>query len=83
MEKINDGRKTVNRANVKPLTHWVIYKKYTVRFRKRTSEEVTGILTTPSGIVEFRYAPQNMVIYLAEERIAINEYGWELHDTPN
>ena len=41
------------RANVKPLTHWIIYKGYTVRFATRTPAEVTGTLTTPAGPVDF------------------------------
>lgn len=52
------------RANVKPLTHWVIYKSYTVRFGSRTPTLVTGTLITPDGPVPFAYEPQTMVIHL-------------------
>ncbi len=68
------------RANVKPFTHWVIYKRYTVRFHQRTMQLVTGILTTPTGEVLFRYEPEQMIIHLPTEQIAINEYGWEIKD---
>ncbi|MBV7336545.1 hypothetical protein KFU94_51605 [Chloroflexi bacterium TSY] len=54
-----------------------------MRFRKRTLQEVTGILTTPDGAVEFRYDPQNMLIYLPDKQIEINEHGWELTDVSN
>ena len=66
------------RANVKPFTHWVIYKKYKVRFQQRTLQAVTGVLTTLVGEVLFRYDPQRMIIHLPNEQIAINEYGWEI-----
>ena len=82
------------RANVKPLTHWLIYKGYTVRFTSRSPDAVTGIMTTPDGPVPFRYNPQTMRIDLdmthnagfEEDRdtdcekttITINEHGWEI-----
>jgi len=66
------------RPNVKPLVHWTIYKKYTLRFKKRESQQVTGILTTPQGPLTFNYNPQAMSIALPNETILINEHGWEL-----
>ena len=66
------------RANVKPLTHWIIYKQYTVRFTQRQPHEVRGVLTTPAGAVEFRYEPHEMRIHLPDATININEYGWEV-----
>lgn len=66
------------RINVKPFTHWVIYRKYKVRFHTRAPNRVTGILTTPSGPVPFRYEPHTMTVYLPDYRIQINEHGWEL-----
>lgn len=68
------------RANVKPLTHWVIYKGYTVRFSKRTPAEVTGTLTTPDGPVAFSYAPDAMRVELPDRVVHINQHGWELHE---
>jgi len=70
----------MNRVNVKPLTHWVIYKKYTMRFTGRQPDLVTGVLTTPEGPCEFEYAPVAMRITLpsTHETIYINEYGWEI-----
>lgn len=65
-------------ANVKPLTHWIIYRGYRVRFRERSAERVTGTLTTPHGPVDFVYAPATMTVTLPAERIRINEHGWEL-----
>jgi hypothetical protein len=65
-------------SNVKPLTRWVIYRGYKVRFARRAADEVTGVLTTPEGEVGFRYDPVALVVHLPNERIAINEYGWEL-----
>ena len=70
------------RANVKPLTHWIIYKGYTVRFRKRTAESVLGTLTTPAGPIDFEYIAGERVIRLPNETIQINEYGWETTDGP-
>ncbi len=66
------------RANVKPLTHWIIYRGYSVRFKTRTPQRVTGMLTTPDGPVEFAYEPGSMAVHLRDERITINEHGWEL-----
>ena len=67
------------RANVKPLTHWVIYKGYAVRFTARSSEGVAGWLTLPNGDqLAFRYDPAARVVALPERRITINDYGWEV-----
>lgn len=66
------------RANVKPLTHWIIYKKYTVRFTQRQPHAVRGVLTTPAGEVEFWYDPRALRIHLPDRSININEYGWEV-----
>jgi len=74
-----EGWKKFMRINVKPLTHWVIYKKYTVRFKERTPRAVTGILTTAAGEVPFTYDPQQQTIQLPDGVVAINEYGWEIH----
>jgi hypothetical protein len=66
------------RANVKPLTHWIIYKGYTVRFGRRSPQEVTGVLKTPQGEIAFRYDPQAMIVTLGEAQVHINEHGWEI-----
>ncbi len=63
---------------VKPLTHWVIYKGYKVRFKERSSARVTGVLTTPTGEVDFSYDPISKVVTLPDLRVTINDYGWEL-----
>lgn len=65
------------RVTVKPLTHWVIYKRYTVRFNARTPQAVTGVLTTPEGEINFSYNPQTKVIQLPDATVTINDYGWE------
>lgn len=71
-------------VDVKPLTHWIIYKKYKVRFTQRTPTLVTGVLTTPAGEVAFRYLPPTRQVILAtplardNTTITINEYGWEV-----
>jgi len=71
------------RANVKPLTHWVIYKEYSVRFTARTAEAVAGWLTVPGGAqVAFTYDPGGRVITLPDRRITINDYGWEISSEP-
>lgn len=64
--------------SVKPLTHWVIYKGYKVRFKERAPARVTGVLTTTAGEVEFTYEPTSKVITLPDLRVTINDYGWEL-----
>jgi len=64
--------------SVKPLTHWVIYKGYKVRFKDRSPARVTGVLTTPAGEVEFTYEPTSKVVTLPDLRVTINDYGWEL-----
>ena len=64
--------------NVKPLTHWIIYKGYKVRFKERTLAQVTGVLTTAAGELEFSYNPTTKVVTLPDGWVAINEYGWEI-----
>lgn len=66
------------RVNVKPLTHWLIYRHYTVRFTERTANQVSGVLTTPDGKLPFRYDPIALVVHLPTQSININEYGWEI-----
>ena len=68
------------RANVKPLTHWLIYHRYTVRFTERAAGTVAGIITTPEGQINFRYDAVGKIIHLPEKSIAINEYGWEIEE---
>lgn len=67
------------RVNVKALTHWVIYKGYTVRFTSRSPQRVEGVLTKPDGgEIAFGYDPVAQVVELPDERIRINDYGWEV-----
>lgn len=66
------------RANVKPLTHWIIYKGYSVRFTARSGSEVRGVLTTPEGQREFVYDPAARTVHLPDAILTINEYGWEV-----
>lgn len=66
-------------ATVKALTHWAIYKGYRMRFTARSPRSVTGILVTPEGELSFDYDPTTRTIRLAQQQIAINDYGWELH----
>lgn len=65
-------------VSVKPLTHWIIYKGYKVRFKVRTPALVTGVLTTALGEVEFSYDPATLVVTLPDQQVMINEYGWEI-----
>lgn len=53
------------RANVKPLTHWAIYKQYKMRVTSRSADQVDGIFTTPVGEVTFQYNPITMTIRLS------------------
>lgn len=66
------------RADVKPLTHWAIYKGYLVRFTARGEAEVRGVLTTAQGPVDFVYNPATRTIRLPDNILTINEYGWEI-----
>lgn len=71
------------RVDVKPLTHWVIYKGYTVRFTGRSPQRTEGVLTTPEGVqVRFTYDALNRIITLPDERIRIDKYGWEVERMP-
>ena len=66
-------------ANVKPLTHWAIYKGYSLRFRSRAPEHVTGVLTNAEGVeMAFDYLPAARVVKLADAEVRINEFGWEV-----
>jgi hypothetical protein len=66
-------------ANVKPLTHWAIYKGYRLRFRSRATERVTGVLTNAEGVeIAFDYLPAERIVQLPEEEVHINDFGWEI-----
>ncbi len=66
-------------ANVKPLTHWAIYKGYKLRFRDRTPARVVGVLTDSAGSrIEFAYLPDALIIQLPDAQVQINEFGWEV-----
>jgi hypothetical protein len=66
-------------ANVKPLTHWAIYKGYRLRFRSRAPAQVTGLLTDALGTeIDFAYLPAARIVRLAEQEVHINEFGWEI-----
>jgi hypothetical protein len=71
----------VANANVKPLAHWAIYHGYSLRFRTRSAEAVTGILTTPQGPVVFRYDPVQRILVLPDATLRLNDYGWEVAGT--
>jgi hypothetical protein len=66
------------RADVKPLTHWLIYRGYSVRFSRRRPESVQGVIATPEGELAFDYEPQSMTIHLPDRTVVINQYGWEI-----
>lgn len=67
------------KIDVKPLTHWAIYKGYRLRFQSRTPERVTGIVTNSTGVVRnFIYLPEDRMVQLPDEHIQINDYGWEI-----
>ena len=69
----------MTKIDVKPLTHWAIYRGYKLRFRSRTPEQVTGVLTSAGGAeLAFTYAPATLTLQLAGEGIRINDYGWEV-----
>jgi hypothetical protein len=66
-------------ANVKPLTHWAIYKGYKLRFRSRAPARVTGMLTTAEGVeLAFEYSPAERLVQLPGEEVRINDFGWEI-----
>jgi hypothetical protein len=71
------------RANVKPLTHWIIYRGYKVRFSERTPIKVSGVLTTPAGELMFTYDLATQTVQMGSERVVINEYGWEMSKPNN
>jgi hypothetical protein len=63
---------------LKPLTRWVITRRYSVRFTERSRQRVTGLLSTPTGTETFVYYPAQRMIEFAGEQIQIDEYGWEI-----
>ncbi|MGL4650888.1 MAG: hypothetical protein ACRC1H_15880 [Caldilineaceae bacterium] len=74
------------RANVKPLTHWAIYKGYTLRFSRRDPHDVEGLAGAPGGSLPFHYAPETRTLTLAPgtpdaRTVQLNEYGWEQAET--
>jgi hypothetical protein len=73
----------MSKIDVKPLTHWAIYKGYKLRFRSRTPERVAGVLTSAEGTtMDFTYAPVTLTLQVAGEAIRINDYGWEVERWP-
>lgn len=67
------------KIDVKPLTHWAIYRGCKLRFRCRTPASVSGVLTNPEGVeMNFDYAPDTLILHLPGERIRINQFGWEV-----
>ncbi len=63
---------------LKPLTRWVIMRRYRVRFTERSPHRVTGQLITPTGETTFVYHPAQRMIEFAGEQVKIDEYGWEI-----
>lgn len=49
-----------------------------MRITQRAADEVRGVFTTPAGQETFRYDAVGMIIYLDEQSVPINEYGWEV-----
>ena len=71
-------------SSVKPLTHWVIYKGYKVRFTSRNAQLIAGVLTTGDGAaLSFQYEPDLQIVHLPGESIRINEFGWEVERVPH
>ena len=71
------------RADLRPLTYWVIHEKYKVRFKKRSPELVQGILTTPAGEeLAFDYYPDKLTIHLPNRVIIIDYGGWVQSESP-
>ena len=71
------------KADVKPLTRWAIYKGCKLRFRSRTPERVTGVLTDGGGHeTAFEYMPQSLVLHVGGQHIRMDEYGSEV-ERPN
>jgi hypothetical protein len=71
------------KIDVKPLTHWAIYKGYKLRFRSRTPARVAGVLTSAEGTaLDFTYAPDALTLHVGGEAIRINDYGWEMERWP-
>src|SRR5262245_58046452 len=79
VERNGSKKRTTMRADVKQLTHWIIYRGYKVSVTQRKPYIVDVVLTTPTGEIVFRYDPVNRRIFLADVHININEYGWELN----
>jgi hypothetical protein len=69
-------------VDVKPLTHWIIYRGYRVRFTVRQPTVVRGVLKTGAGEITFTYDPLTLTITLPDERVMINQHGWELTKEP-
>ncbi|MBX3015435.1 MAG: hypothetical protein KF832_28200 [Caldilineaceae bacterium] len=65
-------------VSIKPLTHWVIYKGYKLRFTERIPTRVKGVLTTDQGEIEFTYDPLAKRVSLPTGPVVINDYGWEV-----
>ncbi len=71
------------RADLRPLTYWVIHEKYKVRFKKRSPELVQGIVTTLAGEeLDFDYYPEKLTVHLPDRVISIDYGGWVQSESP-
>lgn len=67
---------------LKPLAHFALHRKYTLRYTRRGEETVQGIFTSKSGEeLSFTYRPAERSVAIAgAPPILINEYGWETNE---
>lgn len=67
---------------LKPLAHFALHRKYTLRYTRRAQDEVQGIFTTKTGEeLPFTYRPAERTVAIADAApVAINEFGWEMNE---
>lgn len=67
-------------TTVKPLVHWALFHKYSLRYTSRQPELVGGVFGTPAGNVPFRFAPVTRTLIVGDNQpVTLNEYGWEVN----
>ena len=67
---------------MKPLAHWAIHKKRTLRLRGRSATEIWGLLVAPDGTEQsFRFDRQTLQLLIGEggaaSAIKLDPYGFE------
>lgn len=66
--------------SIKPLAMWAIHNGWTLRFSERTPTEAQGVVSTPNGLLPFRYERDARRLHLPDRVVHLDPYGWEVDE---